>query len=87
MSYLDFKEGVFYPKSGGMYSVTSALMSLGQELGVTYQFGKSVDNIVVVDRKATGVRVRDKTVNADIVISNAGLHFTETQLLEPEHQT
>jgi phytoene desaturase len=87
MSYLDFKEGVFYPKSGGMYSITSALMSLGKELGVTYQFGQSVDKIVVADRRATGVRAAGKTVNADIVISNADLHFTETQLLEPEHQT
>jgi phytoene desaturase len=87
MSYLDFKEGVFYPKSGGMYSITEALMSLGKELGVTYKFGASVDSIIVADNKATGVRVAGKTLHADVVISNADLHFTETQLLDPEHQS
>lgn len=81
MSYLDFKEGVFYPKHRGMHAVTEALYSLGKELGVRYSFNAPVDKIVVKHGSARGVKVRGNYHEADIVISNADLHFTETKLL------
>lgn len=82
MSYLDFKEGVFYPKQRGMHAVTESLVSLGQELGVTYHYGAVVDKIIVNNGVAGGVEINGKQHLADLVISNADLHFTETQLLE-----
>lgn len=87
MSYLDMKEGVFYPKHDGMYAVTKALAELGKELGVTYTYNRNVESIIVEDGVARGVVVNGKRVEADIVISNADLHFTETKLLNKEHQT
>jgi len=84
MSYLDFKQGVFYPQ-GGMYTIIEALVSIGKKLGVTYEFGSGVDQIITKNSKAIGVRKQDGTkAYADIVISNADLHFTETKLL-PQH--
>lgn len=87
MSYLDFKEGVFYPKKGGMYAVAEALCSLGEELGVRYKYNSSVSSIKVDNGIASGVIVDDKFVEADIVVSNADLHFTETKLLGSQYQT
>lgn len=87
MSYLDFKEGVFYPKKKGMYAVAEALENLGRELGVSYKFGSKVDKILVSKGRACGVRIAGKDVRADLVISNADLHFTETHLLDQPHRT
>lgn len=81
MSALDFREGVFYPQ-GGLYTIIERLVALGDELGVTYRYESPVTRIVSDGKKATGITLQDgTTVNADIVISNADLHFTETKLL------
>jgi phytoene desaturase len=81
MSYLDFRQGVFYPQ-GGMYRVIEAMQSIGQKLGVNYHFKAKVTKIVTVHGQATGIVVDGKTLNADIVISNADIHFSETKLLD-----
>ena len=87
MSTLDFKSGVYFPKNG-MYSLVESLVSLGTELGVTYRTNSPVKSIVVEDGIATGVMLEDNSiVPASIVISNADLHHTETQLLDAAHQT
>lgn len=88
MSALDFDEGVFYPK-GTMYAVVESLEKIGRSVGVQYHLGSGVASISVSTRgAATGVTLMDgTTIGADIVISNADLHFTETQLLEPKYQT
>jgi 1-hydroxy-2-isopentenylcarotenoid 3,4-desaturase len=86
MSYLDFKQGVFYP-SGGMYEVTKALYDLSKSQGVTYHFGEPVEKIVTKYGKVVGVSVDGKVVAAEMVVSNADLHFTEMQLLETTDRT
>lgn len=87
MSYIDFKQGVFYPKQG-MYSLIEAMTKIGRKLGVVYHFNQPVSQIISADGRATGVTTKNgKTFNADIVISNADLHFTETKLLKQADQT
>jgi len=82
MSALDFNEGVFYPQRG-MYSIIELLFSIGQKQGVTYHFSQEVKQIIHADFLANGVVLADGTsVAADIVISNADLHHTETNLLD-----
>ncbi len=89
MSSLDFDEGVFYPK-GTMYAITESLVSLGKKLGVSYRTDTTISEIIInpETKTAIGVRTADgKTVSADIVISNADLHFTETTLLQKQFQS
>jgi len=81
MSALDFKEGVFYPAKG-MYSIIELLVKIGTKLGVEYHTGVSVQSITHENGKATGIKIAGKTILADIVISNADLHHTETKLLD-----
>ena len=81
MSALDFKEGVYYPAKG-MYSIIELLVTLGKKLGVTYYPTSDVTSITHKNGIATGIVVDKKTVAADIVISNADLHHTETVLLD-----
>jgi len=87
MSALDFDEGVYYPK-GTMYAVVESLIAIGKRLGVTYHLNTSVTKIISKQGEATGIRLRDGTiVAADSVVSNADLHFTETQLLPAAQRT
>ncbi|MBC7708183.1 phytoene desaturase [Polaromonas sp.] len=86
MSYLDFRQGVFYPQ-GGFYKVTEAFVALGESLGVEYYRDTAVKAIEVAGGKATGVRLmNDEVVAADTVISNADMHFTQTSLLPASAQ-
>lgn len=87
MSAIDFKEGVFYPKRG-MYSIIELLVSIGNELGVTYKLETSIEKITHTNGQATGVVLKSgKLAEADIVISNADLHYTETELLSLDAQS
>lgn len=87
MSALDFREGVFYPQ-GGIYTIIERLVKLGEELGVSYHYNAPIEKIVTKDGVSSGILLEDGTeVNADIVISNADLHFTETKLLDKKDQS
>lgn len=87
MSALDFKEGVYYPKKG-IYSIITLLRNIGNSLGVVYHQGSDVERIITEGGYATGIRLTDgQVIDADIVISNADLHHTETRLLEAGDQS
>jgi phytoene desaturase len=87
MSALDFQQGVFYPK-GGLYEVIKSLVTIAEKRGVTFHYNTPISSIVGNNGKATGVTLLNKSVVvADIIISNADLHFTETQLVAPAFQT
>ena len=87
MSALDFDEGVFYPKRG-MYSIIQKMETLARQRNVTIKTGVSVRKIIIEDGNAKGVELEDGTaVYADIVISNADLHDTETRLLDEQYRS
>lgn len=87
MSYLDFSEGVFYPKTGGMFSVVQGLCTLGAELGVTYNYNAEVKKIITENSIAKGLVVNGETIGADVVISNGDLYHTEMNLLEEKDRS
>lgn len=84
MNFADFGLGTWHPKNG-MYSVVLAMEQLAKELGVEIRTQSSVDKITVTDGKATGLRVNGSVVEADIVLSGADYHHTET-LLDSHHR-
>jgi phytoene desaturase len=87
MSHMDFNQGVFYPM-GGFYELIKALCTIAKKNGAKLRSGASVDRIIVENGIAKGVRLSDgETIPADIVISNADMWFTETQLLDEKWQT
>lgn len=87
MSALDFREGVYYPQ-GGLYTIIERLVALSNELDVTYHYNAPIKRIVTKGGVACGIELASgKIVDADIVISNADLHFTETQLLAASDRT
>lgn len=85
MNYADFGLGTWHPK-GGMYKVVEAMENLAIELGVQFHVNASVEKINVKDGKAIGLQVNGKTIEADVVLSGADYHFTET-LLETDRKS
>lgn len=87
MGALDFNSGVFYPR-GGIYTIIESLVQIGEDRGVCFHYNSEVVRIASKGRRASGIRLADgTTVHADLIISNADLHFTETSLLESNDQS
>ena len=84
MNYADFGLGTWHPK-GGMYEVVKAFVKLNSELGVKIVTNKPVEKINVVDGVVNNVLAGGESFPADIVISGADYHHTET-LLDPSHR-
>jgi phytoene dehydrogenase-like protein len=60
---------------------------LGKSYGVTYQTDSPVERILVKGGAATGVQIpNNKELFADLVISDADVHHTETALLDKKHR-
>ncbi len=90
MSHLDLSDGVLYPM-GGFTRVIQSIADLARAEGVTIITGAAATRIVVEAGAATGVEYstggKTTFADADIVVSAADLHHTETTLLRPEQQT
>ncbi|RLJ64237.1 phytoene desaturase [Lacinutrix venerupis] len=85
MNYADFGIGTFHPKKG-MYQVVLAMEKLAKSLGVDIKTENPIDKIVVDKGKATGIISKGKTYNADIVLSGADYHHSETLLSKENRQ-
>jgi len=98
MSHLDLVDGVRYPR-GGMYTLIEAIERLARAAGVEIRTGCDVVGIEIDTAGRTlssprrtgvarGVRLSSgEVIAADVVVSGADLHHTETELLPPEHAT
>jgi phytoene desaturase len=98
MSHLDLGEGVRFPR-GGMYTVIEALEKVARAQGVTIRTDADVVAIEVDDAPrslrhprrtgtARGVRLASgEVVEADVVVSGADRHHTETALLGARHRS
>lgn len=83
MSHLDFRSGVYYPRRG-MLELVNSMERLGRSLGAAYHYNSPVKQIVLDSHQATGIElVNGERIAADLVISAADIHHTETKLLPP----
>ncbi|MFE6234447.1 phytoene desaturase family protein [Cellulosimicrobium sp. NPDC057862] len=87
MSHLDLVDGVQYPR-GGMHTLIEAAARLARAEGAEVRTGADVTGIEVDGGegrrgRVTGVRLASgELVEADVVVSAADRHHTETALLE-----
>ena len=89
LSHTDLVEGVRYPR-GGFAAVVEAIYRQAQKFGTTFRLGEEVTAITTAggsSARATGVRTTNGHIEADIVVSAADLHHTETRLLPPKLRT
>jgi phytoene desaturase len=85
MNYADFGLGTWHPK-GGMFKVVEAMEDLALELGAKFHLNSNVDKIFVENNEAKGIRVDGAEIKADVVLSGADYHFTETLLEKSQRQ-
>ncbi len=82
MGHIDFNMGVFYP-IGGVHAVIRALAALALKHGAVIRSGDPVIRIETRAGLASGVTLASgERLAADIVVSNADMHHTETHLLD-----
>jgi phytoene desaturase len=87
MSHLDMTDGVYYPM-GGFTRVIERIAALASEAGVEIRTSAPVSRILVSGGVAIGVELEGgDVIDADLVVSTADLHHSETKLLAPQHQT
>jgi phytoene desaturase len=94
MNYADIKLGTWYPQ-GGMYKIVEGMYSLAKELGVKFEFDCNAQAINVINSEAkmvTAVKTNNDqplaiNFSADIIVSAADYHFTETKLLPKNCRT
>ncbi len=86
MNYADIVGGTWYPQNG-MYSIVEAMKNLAEEQGATFRFNEDVQQIVIENGRAQKVVTATHVFSADVVISGADYHFTETNLLPPEYRS
>lgn len=79
MNHADFALGTWHPR-GGMYRVVEGMAALARSLGVTFRTDAPVSRIAVENGEAIGLYLNDEFIPADIVLSGADYHHTETLL-------
>jgi phytoene desaturase len=95
MSHLDLEDGVLYPQ-GGLITVIDAIERVARAEGVEIRTGAPVSRILTEPTKAgraiaRGVQITTdagtETLEADVVVSTADLHHTETELIPEAFRT
>ena len=78
--HLEQHFGAYFPKDG-MYQITSCLVELAESLGVKFNYRSKVNEVILKDQKAVGIRVNNETIYADVVVSNIDIWFPYHKLL------
>jgi phytoene desaturase len=81
ITYADLALGMWFPE-GGIYRIVEDMVELGNDMGVTYRANSPVEEILISEGRAKGVRLQGgETLSADLVISNADLPYTYQKLI------
>jgi phytoene dehydrogenase-like protein len=77
----ELTEGSLFP-AGGMFSVTSKLVSMAENLGVRFHYEEPVVKIKTEGNRAAGIVLQNGSViRASIIIANADLPYVYRELL------
>lgn len=86
ITYADLALGMWYPK-GGIYRIIEDMLDIAADLGVTIRTNAPVQQIVIQDGRAVGVRLESgEFIAADLVVSNADLPYTYRCLVDPAYR-
>ncbi|MCX2475707.1 phytoene desaturase family protein [Pedobacter sp. MC2016-05] len=83
--HFEYHFGAFIPKKG-MYSITTSLVKLAEDLGVKFHFNSKVSEVVYTKKNGTlvveGIICNEQKSAARVVISNLDVWFTYRNLLK-----
>lgn len=78
---LEYRWGTFLPE-GGMHVITESLYKLCTDLGVKFRFGEKVEEIILENNEASGLRTAGEKYDFDLVVSNMDILPTYRNLLK-----
>ncbi|MEM7333245.1 MAG: phytoene desaturase family protein [Chloroflexota bacterium] len=85
--YLEREWGIHYA-IGGTGAIVSGMVKLIEEFNGRFHYNVEVDEILVENGRAVGIRLQDGTIcKADHVISNADVAYTNTKLIDKKHRS
>ena len=85
MNYADLELGTWYPE-GGMNAIANALEQIGKKYGVNYHYASNVTEIIVENKKAKGLKVKNEVFCFDGIIAGADYNHVEQKLLPKEYR-
>lgn len=81
--YLEMAFGVWHVM-GGFRELARGMMKCAQDLGATFKMSSPVDQVIIENGVATGVRLSSgEVLTADVVIVNADLPYAAQKLVDP----
>ncbi len=85
--YLECEWGIHYAL-GGTGALVNGMVQLFEDIGGKLRLNTEVDEILVSDKRVTGVRLKNGTVQtADHVVANADVGFVYDKMLKKQHQS
>jgi len=85
MNYGGYKLGTWYPM-GGFIKVIEAMVEIATNQGVKFHLNSNVEQIIIEDKKASGIIVNGKTLKFDTIIASSDYHHTESKLISEEYR-
>ncbi len=78
--HLEYNLGAFFPEKG-MISIPQSLEKLAQELGVKFILNTKVDEILIQNKSAIGLKIKQQKLIFDKIVSNSDIVNTYRNLL------
>ena len=85
LSFLEYEHGVFHP-TGGCGAVTAAMARIAEEMGVEIALEEPVEEVLVENGNAVGVRTGKRRIQADSVVVNADFADAMRMLVPQTHR-
>lgn len=85
LSFLEYEHGVFHP-TGGCGAVTAAMARIATEMGVEIALEEPVQEVLVENGSAVGVRTAKRRLQADSVVVNADFAEAMRKLVPTKHR-
>jgi phytoene desaturase len=79
--HVEYNQGSFIPV-GGIYSISKALNKLAEKKGVNIFLNQKVDEIILENNKVKAIKVNDKIIKYDKIISNVDVNYTFKNLIK-----
>ena len=85
LSFLEYEHGVFHP-TGGCGAVTRAMARIAEEMGVEIALDEPVEEVLLDQGKAVGIRTASRTLPADAVVINADFAGAMRRMIPNKHR-
>ncbi|GEK90971.1 phytoene desaturase family protein [Alkalibacterium kapii] len=80
---IEYLYGIWFIE-GGMYTMARSMERLFKELGGKIEYNSPVDEIVIENKKATGIKVNGEKILSDYVMCNADFPYAMKNLVKDE---